>query len=126
MAKILIIEDDPYVRRFYEKLFHLNNYDVDIAADGTEGLQKAIKGQPSLILLDIVMPKINGLKVLEELKRNQETKECHVVMLTNIDNTQVIAEATRLGASDFVIKSSAPPEKLLEIVEKYFESQTTN
>ncbi len=123
MAKILIIEDDPYVRRFYERLFHLNNYDVEMAADGQEGISKAIKSKPALILLDIMMPKMDGLEVLAELKKTEETKHCNIVMLTNVEDVQFVSEATKLGATDFIVKSQAAPEKLVSIVEKYLGVQ---
>lgn len=119
MAKLLIIEDDPFVRRFYEKLFRLKNYEVDQAADPYEGLEKAQTGSYDLILLDIIMPKINGLEVLKKLKENPKTKDIKTIMLTNIDDTVIAKKAAQMGAFGFIIKSQFEPEELLQKINKY-------
>lgn len=119
MAKLLIIEDDPYVARFYERLFRYRNYDLIVASNGEEGLEKAVAANPDLVLLDILMPKMNGLEVLKKLKENPQTKNITVVMLTNIGDEKTAKEAAALGASGFIVKSQAPPEKLHEIVNSF-------
>jgi CheY-like chemotaxis protein len=122
MGKILlIVEDDPYVQRFYERLFRFHNYIVELAKDGEEGLVKARTLKPSLILLDIVMPGLNGIQVLEKLKNDEETKDISVVMLTNIDEADQMKKAVDLGAIDFIVKSAAPEEQLLSIVDKHLK-----
>jgi two-component system alkaline phosphatase synthesis response regulator PhoP len=108
---LLIIEDDPYVQRFYQRLFRFHDYAVEIAGNGTEGFTKAKALKPALILLDIVMPGANGIQVLGQLKNDPDTKNVPVV----------IQKAVALGAIDFIIKSSAPEEQLLAIVDKYFK-----
>jgi CheY-like chemotaxis protein len=118
---LLIIEDDPYVQRFYQRLFRFHDYAVEIAGNGTEGFTKAKALKPALILLDIVMPGANGIQVLGQLKNDPDTKNVPVVMLTNIDDSETIQKAVALGAIDFIIKSSAPEEQLLAIVDKYFK-----
>ena len=123
MSKILIVEDDPYVRKFYERLFSHEQYEVEIAGDGEEGLQKAKSFQPNLILLDIIMPKMDGLQVLQKLKTDPETKEMDVVMLTNLSDSETVKVATRAGASGFIIKSQADPERLEALVEQYLHQQ---
>jgi CheY-like chemotaxis protein len=117
---LLIIEDDPYVQRFYQRLFRFHEYAVEIAGNGEDGLTKAKSLLPKLILLDIVMPGANGIQVLGKLKDDPDTKNIPVVMLTNIDDSETIKRAVELGAIDFIIKSSAPEEQLLAIVSKYF------
>ena len=119
MSRILIIEDDPYVRRFYEKLFRLSKYKVKTARGGEEGLAKAKAIHPELILLDIMMPKINGLEVLQRLKSDPATSDCKVVMLTVLEDKETARKAASLGADGYIIKSSAPPEELISIVSKY-------
>jgi len=117
MKQILIIEDDPYVRSFYERLFRNDEHDVILAGSGLEGLQLAEKLQPALILLDMVMPEMNGMEVLEKLKTNIATKSLRVVMLTNIDDMSVIQEAQRKGVDGFIVKAYYEPDKLREHVE---------
>lgn len=119
MAKLLIIEDDPFVQRFYERLFRLNNYETEIVSDGEEGILKAKLLKPDLILLDIILPKINGLDVLKRLKEDPSTKDFTVVMLTNLSDNEVAKKAAELGANGFIIKSQIPPEKLPEKVHEY-------
>src|SRR3989337_2331187 len=112
MAKLLIIEDDPYVLRFYERLFRHQQYSVEMARDGLDGINKARSFKPDLILLDIIMPKIDGLEVLKRLKNDPETKNLQVVMLTNLGEEYASKQAAELGAIGFIIKSSVPPEEL--------------
>lgn len=119
MAKILIIEDDPFVRRFYEKLFRFQKYEVEQTGDAYEGLELAQKGNFDLILLDIIMPKINGLEILKKLKANEKTKNIKTIMLTNIDDAKIAKEAASLGAFDFMIKSQFDPEELLKKINEY-------
>ena len=117
MKKILIVEDDPYVRKFYERLFRNEEYEVLLAESGQEGIDIALKSIPNLILLDIMMPQMNGMQVLEILKSRNETKGIPVVMLTNIDEVSVIQEAQRKGADGFLVKAYYEPEELRQHVE---------
>lgn len=119
MKKILIIEDELVVARMYEKLFTFGKYDAVVAIGGKEGLKQAAKSQPALILLDILMPVMNGLEVLEKLKKDPKTKSIPVVMLTNVGEEEIIGEAHNLGAAGYIIKSDFEPTKLLKIVESY-------
>ena len=119
MKKILIIEDDPYVQRFYKKLFALQKFAIAIAADGQEGIEKAQNFLPDLILLDIMMPKMNGLEVLKLLKKNPVTYDIQVVMLTNFGEEQYLHEAIQNGASAFLLKAAYSPEQLIVQVEKF-------
>jgi len=121
MAKILIIEDDPYVRRFYERLFNLNKYDIEMAESGKEGIEKAKVHKPGLILLDIMMPVMNGLEVLQKLKEDPEIRDCSVVMLTNLGDEETVKKAIQMGANGFIVKSAVPPRDLLREVDKYID-----
>src|SRR3989344_4248536 len=120
MSKILlIIEDDPYVRRVYERLFKFSGYEVEFAENGRVGLKRAKILIPELILLDILLPDMNGLEILAELKKDPEVSSVPVIMLTNLGDDQTIRKATELNADGYIVKSSAPPEKLLKMVDKY-------
>jgi CheY-like chemotaxis protein len=100
----------------YETIFRTNNYEVEIAVDGEEGLLKARKYEPTLILLDIMMPKLNGLEVLERLKADPELKNIPVVILTNLAGNNDVQSALRLGAVRYIIKSENRPKQVEEIV----------
>lgn len=121
---LLIIEDDPFVLRFYERLFRLHNYAVEMASNGEEGIEKAKKLKSPLILMDIMMPKMNGLEVLERIKGNPETKDSVVVMLSSFGEEETIKKAQGLGAEDYIIKSKVSDEELLAVVDKYIERST--
>ena len=97
-----------------------------IAANGEEGLEKARALKPSLILLDVVMPGQDGIQILEKLKKDPNTKNIVTLMLTNIDEEETMKKAQKLGAMDFIIKSSASEEDLLAIVNKYFKKNQGN
>lgn len=123
MKKILIVEDDPYVQRFYKALFERNQYEVEFAGDGQEGIEKAESIMPDLILLDIMMPKVNGLVALKAIKNNPKTKHLQVIILSNFGEEKNVKEAMLLGANAFLLKVAYSPQKLLAQVEKYINSK---
>ena len=116
MAKILIIEDDPLMIRLYQKVFKFEGYDVEVASNGKKGLEKTESFKPSLILLDIMMPEMNGLEVLAKLKANDETKKIPVVVLTNLAGTQDAETALAKGAVKYIIKSEHEPKEVIKMV----------
>lgn len=126
MAKILIVEDDPLMSRMYQKIFSFDKYEVEMAADGEEGLEKARVTKPTLILLDIMMPKMNGLQVLDKLKADPELKKIPVVMLTNLAGQQDAETALSKGAVKYIIKSEFEPKQVSEMVKEILAGYTRN
>lgn len=124
MAKILIIEDDPLMLRMYQKIFTFEGYEVDLAADGQEGLEKVRTGKPTLILLDIMMPKMNGLQVLEKLKADPEMKKIPVVILTNLAGQQDAEKALMMGAIKYIVKSEYEPKQVADVVKQIMAGYT--
>jgi len=124
MAKILIVEDDPLMSRMYQKIFTFEGYEIEIAADGVEGLEKTRTGKPTLILLDIMMPKMNGLQVLEKIKADPETKKIPVVMLTNLAGQQDAEKALSMGAVKYIIKSEYEPKQVANMVKEILAGYT--
>lgn len=118
MAKILIIEDDPYVQRMYKRLFALKNYELLIASNGEQGVLLAHEGHPDVILLDIMMQGMNGLEVLEKLKNESDTQHIPVLMLTNLSDDLTIEKAKSLGADSYMVKADFLPQQVLDEVEK--------
>lgn len=110
MAKILIIDDEQPILTMYGDA--LTGHDVTTASNGEEGLEKAEKEEPDIILLDIIMPKMNGLDVLEKLKANKTTADIPVIMLTNLPEEASSDKAKASGASEYFVKAEFEPEKL--------------
>lgn len=119
MPKILLIEDDEKIVKMYERVFVLEGFTVSTAFDGDEGLQKAKEEKPDLILLDIMMPKRNGMDVLLKLKcSTDETKNIPVIVLTNLAGIKEAQSAYYIGAVKYLIKSDYEPKQVTDIVKK--------
>lgn len=103
--KILIVEDDVALLNVLAEKFEREEMAVLKAEDGEEGLATALKERPDLILLDILMPKINGLEMLKNLRRDQWGASVPVLILTNLTDAEKIGEAIKRGAYEFLIKS---------------------
>jgi len=121
MAKILIIEDDPLMLRLYHKAFTMQGYAVDAAGSGVEGIEKAKGEQPTLILLDIMMPKMDGFEVLSNLKTDPITQKIPVIVLTNLAGQQDAERALALGAVKYIIKSEQDPNSVVKLVKEILE-----
>ena len=119
---MLLIEDDPLMLRLYRKIFELEGYEVELAAGGQEGLDKAKSDKPTLVLLDIMMPKMDGFEVLGKLKEDPETKDIPVVVLTNLAGTQDAKKAMEMGASKYIIKSEQDPKEVATLVKEVLEN----
>ena len=118
--KILIIEDDLYTRELYEEVLTEAGFIVDSAANGEEGLVKAQRGGYNLILLDVMMPKIDGLGVLSSLKENPpKVENGPIILLTNLAHDPVITQALKLGAKTYLIKSDLNPDELVKRVREH-------
>lgn len=117
--KILVVEDDEFLREIYLEILRDANYSVDSAIDGEEAHTKIKAGGYDLVLLDILLPKMDGLEVMEKIKVDPEAKPNKaLVFLTNLDNDEQIKEALRLG-DGYLIKSQLTPENLLKEIEVY-------
>lgn len=113
MTKILLVEDDPSIYKMYQKLFTHEGYEVEIAENGQEGLDKIAAGIPDIILLDIMMPKMNGVEMLAKLKEDPKTAEIPTVVLTNMSDMRVSNEIFAKGANLSIVKSETEPDQVL-------------
>lgn len=118
--KILVVDDDEYIRDLYEEILKDADYDVDTAHDGEEGLDMIRKNTYKLVLLDIMMPKKDGVEVLRELDKDKNTTP--VVLLTNLAHDPVMKEGTSLGALAYLIKADLTPDQLVEKVNGFVKS----
>lgn len=124
MPKVLIIEDDPLIHRLYKKTFELENYEVELADNGLAGLEIIPNFQPDVILLDIMMPTMNGVEFLSKLKADPATAKTPVVVLTNVSDTNVAHMALSKGAALCLIKSQTDPDDVVAAVKGVLASRS--
>lgn len=105
MKKLLIVEDEPVLLKDLQDKFTKEGYEVLTARDGQEGLALAMQNHPDLILLDIVMPVMDGMTMLYELRKDEWGKNAEVVLLTNLSDSARIADSYNEGVHDFLVKS---------------------
>ena len=103
--KILLVEDDETLMAVYKQRLELEGFDVRHAPDGESALSAAIEYSPDLILLDVMMPRMNGFDVLDILRNTPATRNVHIVMLTALSQSKDEERAKALGADDFLVKS---------------------
>ncbi len=127
MSKILIIEDDINLIELYQAKFAMEEFEVMTASDGHEGAAKAVTEQPDVILLDILMPNVNGFEVLKELKQHAESKEIPVIVYTNLgssDSDEKRELAFSLGAADYLVKALHEPDSIVDRVRELLKNRS--
>jgi len=117
-GKILIVEDDPLISRMYETVFKFEGFEVELARNGQEGIEKMAEEKPKMVLLDVMMPKMSGIDVLREMKSNPKTKGIPVVVLTNLSSIKDAETALELGAVKFIVKSKNKPKQIVEQIKE--------
>ena len=118
MSKILIIEDDPYVLKFYARLFALGKYEVEMAGSGKEGLEKARASKPSLILLDIMMPEMDGYEAMHQIRHTLKLHQLPIIALTAKAMAGDREKCIAAGASDYITKP-VDIQKLLTLIKTW-------
>ncbi len=121
MATILIVDDSATMMEGHKRILEKQGHTVFSAEDGEEGVAKSLEIMPDLILMDVVMPKMNGFQATRKITRNEQTKHIPVVIVTSKDQQTDIMWGKRQGASDYLIKP-ADDAMLKETVNKYLES----
>lgn len=124
MDKILIIEDDEAIAKIYKIALTHRNHQSEIAIDGIEGVNKAFELKPKLILLDIMMPRKNGVQVLQELRSNPDTQNVPVFVLSNLVDLEMVDKMKQLGALKYLVKSQYTPDQIVDIIEEFFNNPT--
>ena len=114
--KVLLIEDDKMIIDMYTLKFTQEGFDVMQAENGAEGLKAAEKVNPDVILLDIILPQMDGFTVLKSLKEKDELKDIPVVLLTNLGQDGDVKKGLELGANDYLIKANFTPAQVVDKV----------
>ena len=117
--KVLIAEDEELLEKVLKEKFRKEQFTVAHAADGEATLALVKSFQPDIILLDIIMPKKNGLDVLRELKDDPELKHIPVIIMSNLGEDEKIKEALGIGAVDYLVKTQHPINEVVEKVKEY-------
>ena len=117
--KILLVEDDTTLAEMYSLKFKTEGFDLSQATDGLTGLELAKKELPDIILLDIMMPRMDGYAVLTELKKDSKTSNIPILMLSNLGQKSDVEKGKVLGAKDYIVKASMTPAQVVEKVKKY-------
>lgn len=123
MKKILIIEDEKILGEIINKKLSLEGYSVTLAADGQQGVDMAMKNIPDLILLDLMMPKMNGFEVIETLKNYDATKGIPIIVISNSGQQTEIERVVSIGIKDYIIKAQFSPDDVIEKVKKYLNEE---
>ena len=121
-TSILIVEDESYLRELYVDIFTQDGFKVDAAKDGNEAYDKMNHHEYDLILLDIILPGMDGMQVLDKLVKEKKVKLSNVVLLTNLSQDIVIAKALDYGVRGYLIKSDYTPEELLKETRSFLKN----
>lgn len=114
MKKIVIVEDDNFLMELMARKLTVEDFDVVSAFNGEEGLKKIKEEMPDFVLLDLILPGIDGFEVLENIKKDEKTASIPVVILSNLGQKDDIEKGFRLGADDFLVKAYFTPGEIVE------------
>ncbi len=118
MSKIAIIEDDQAISQMYRFKFEADGYSVETAENGKLGLELAKSMRPDIILLDLMMPEMNGDEMLEELRKSDWGKQVKVIILTNMGEQEIPARIHELGVNGIILKADMTPRQVADTVKK--------
>lgn len=119
--KILIIEDDKFLRELISRKLSDENFEVAEAVDGEDGVKKTEEEIPDLILLDLILPGIDGFEVLRQIKTKSKLSKIPVIILSNLGQEEDIEKGFKLGATDYLIKAHFTPGEIIVKIEKHLK-----
>lgn len=117
--RILIVEDEKSLVEILKEEFKGHGYDVDIAIDGEQAMERMIEKKPDLVLLDLLLPKKDGFAVMHDMKLDESLKNIPIVIISNLGQDEEIKRGLALGAIDYFVKSQHPLKEIVEKVRKY-------
>ena len=119
MAKsILLVEDDPFLTEIYKTKLKEIGYSVELAFDGEEAMRKIKEKVPDLVLLDIVLPNLDGWEILRKIKKDEDLKGLKVVILSNLGQMKEVEKGLKLGAEKYLIKARYSPSEIVAEIRK--------
>ncbi|MBU1074737.1 response regulator [Patescibacteria group bacterium] len=120
--KIVLVEDDSFLAGMYVSKLNLEDFEVKLAENGEDGLKLATAEIPDLILLDILLPRMDGFEVLKKLKQNPSTADIPVILLTNLGQKKDVDRGLALGAKDYLIKAHFMPNEVIAKIKKILKT----
>lgn len=115
-TKVLIVDDDQFLLDMYALKFRESGFDVEVAENGKKAIQKADEFKPDVMLLDVVMPAVDGFEVLSEIKQKKLAPGSKVIMLTNLGQKDDTERGMALGADDYIVKAHFTPTEVVDRV----------
>lgn len=120
---VLLVEDEKDIREVYAEVLKDAGFEVMEAADGLEGKRLAVEKLWDIMLLDIMIPELDGMSLLKELRSDDRFSDRPIIMLTNLGNEHIITEALSMGAQGYLIKAEITPDKIINEVGNYLKDQ---
>lgn len=118
MSKVLIVEDDATLRSAYETVLTMEGFDVASAADGLEGLRQALEMKPDLIILDMLMPNMDGMQFLKTFQQQNQNPDTKIIVFSNIAAPEKMKEAMDLGAMKYLTKATFTPKEMVSTIKQ--------
>jgi DNA-binding response OmpR family regulator len=122
--RIILIEDEDFIRDLYVRQLNLAGLKTDGFGSGNEGLQAIQKEHYDILLLDIMLPDINGLEILKQVKQTEATKSLPVILLTNLGQDTIIKEGFELGAEGYLVKAAYTPDQIVQEVKNVLQKHS--
>ena len=119
MAKILIVEDDPLIVKIYTTRLSADGHTVISADNGADGVTKALESVPDVVLLDIMMPKLDGFGFMQAVRKDPKTAHIPLLVYSNLSNDDEIKRAKDSGATEFLMKTNLTPNQVVEKIKQY-------
>jgi DNA-binding response OmpR family regulator len=119
--KILLAEDDQVISNMYRVKLESDGFEVVVVDNGASALEQGTKEKFDIILLDVIMPRLDGFSVLGELRKNDKIKKTPIIMLTNLGTDEDIDKGKNLGANGYVVKSNLTPAQVVEEIKKFIK-----
>ena len=124
MPLVLLIDDEAAILEMYQTKLKNSGYEVITASNGPDGVALAKEKHPALIMLDIIMPQVNGLDILKTLKETPETKDIPVFMTTNLPEQTSGQKAHELGAVSYLVKAEYEPGMVVDVIDRYLKKKS--
>ncbi len=121
MKKILFVEDEPNLQKAIGEILKQEGYEIFGAFDGAQGIELAKKEKPSMILLDLILPKKDGFEVLKEIKADEELKNTPVIILTNLEGSGDVEKALDLGATTYLVKANYELDDIVAKIKEFLK-----